>query len=122
LRKRGDIGLLLELSMMRDAHEEMNDLIFHGRHLFSLYTTLRKETPGAEGYKTLETEFAAAIERIRDMMARVMVEADEEHVERFNTVYYAATHGSLRNVIDLAHDLGILKNVQNEKKYGGSGE
>ena len=43
--------------------------------------------------------------------------AGAEHVERFELHYYAATQGSLRNLIDLAHDLGVLKSVQNERKH-----
>lgn len=119
LRKRNDVGVLLELAAERGAHDEMNELIFHGRHLYSLYTTLRKTGPGAEGYQTLEREFAASVERVRDLIAKVLLDAPAENVERFDTQYYAATQGSLRNLIDLAHDLGVFKTVQNERKYGG---
>jgi hypothetical protein len=117
LRKRNDMGTLLELASRRDADEEMNGLIFHGRHLYSLYKTLRKTGPGAEGYRVLEKEFATAIETVRDLLARVMVDAEDAEVARFNTHYYAVTHGSLRNLVDLAHDLGVLKGVQNDEKY-----
>lgn len=118
LRKRNDMGTLLELAAGMEAYESMNELIFHGRHLYNLYTTLRKTPPGAEGYATLEREFGAAVERVRALIAKVLVDAEPEHVERFETQYYATTHGSLRNLIDLAHDLGVLKGVQNEQKYG----
>jgi hypothetical protein len=122
LRKRNDMGTLLELAAEHGAHDAMNELIFHGRHLYNLYGTLRKSGAGAEGYQTLEREFAAAAERVRDLIARVLVEADPSHVERFETHYYAATQGSLRNLIDLAHDLGVLKTVQNDRKYGGGSD
>ncbi len=122
LRKRSDLGLLLELAMRREAHEEMNDLTFNGRHLYGVYNTLRREGAGGEGYRKLEEEFSAAVERLRELMARLMADAEQEQVERFNRVYYAATHGSLRNVVDLAHDLGVMKGVQNEQKYGSPGD
>jgi hypothetical protein len=32
------------------------------------------------------------------------------------------TQGSIRNLIDLAHDLGVLKSVQNQQKYGSSSD
>jgi hypothetical protein len=117
LRKRNDMGTILELAARQDADEDMNALIFNGRHLYSLYKTLRKTGPGAEGYRTLEKEFATAIETVREILARVLLEAGEEEIARFNTHYYAATHGSLRNLVDLAHDLGVLKGVQNDEKY-----
>ncbi|MDB5036339.1 MAG: hypothetical protein JWQ98_3580 [Chlorobi bacterium] len=117
LRKRNDMGTLLELAAETGDHEKMNRLIFHGRHLHNLYTTLRKAAPGGEGYSTLEREFSAAVETIRDLLALVLVDATPEQIERFNAQYYAVTQGSLRNLIDLAHDLGVLKTVQNDRKY-----
>jgi len=122
LRKRNDMGTLLELAAERNAHKEMNDLIFHGRHLYNLYTTLRKTSPGAEGYRVLEKEFATAVETVRNLMAVLLVDALQEQVERFDTTYYAMTQGSVRNLLDLAHDLGVFKAVQNERKYGGNAE
>lgn len=122
LRKRNDMGTLLELAAARSAHREMNDLIFHGRHLYNLYTTLRKTSPGIEGYRVLEKEFATAVETVRDLIATMLIDAPPEQVERFNTTYYAMTQGSVRNLLDLAHDLGVFKAVQNERKYGGDSE
>lgn len=120
LHKRNDIGILLELAAERDAHEEMNELVFHGRVLHNLYRTLHKASPGAEGYPRLQSEFTAAVEAVLDRLARVLVDADAEHIERFEVHYYAATQGSLRNLLDLAHDLGVLKSVQNERKHAGN--
>ena len=118
LRKRNDLGTLLELAAARGAHEEMNQLLFHGRHLYNLYTTLRKASSNAQGYQTLEREFAAAIETLRDLLAKILVDAEDEETHRFEQHYYAMTQGSMRNLIDLAHDLGLLKSVQNEQKHG----
>lgn len=118
LRKRNDIGALLELAAETDAHEEMNALAFQGSFLFNLYRTLKKAPPGGEGYATLEREFTAGVEKLREDIATLLVDADDEQVARFNEQYYQVTQGSLRNVIDLAHDFGVLKAVQNEQKYG----
>jgi hypothetical protein len=120
LRKRNDMGVLLELAAASGAYEEMNELAFHGRYLFNIYSTLRKAAPGSEGYPTLEREFSAAAEKLRELLATVLIDADDAEVERFNANYYALTHGSLRNLVDLAHDLGVLKAVQNDQKYGAA--
>lgn len=117
LRKRGDMGTLLELAAGSGDDEAFNALLFHGAHLHNLYRTLRKTSPGAEGYASLEREFTTAVGTLHDLMAKMLVEADEEQVARFDTQYYASTQGSLRNLIDLAHDLGVFKGVQNERKY-----
>ena len=121
LRKRNDVGVLLELAAESDAHEEINALAFQGSFLFNVYQTLRRANAGGEGYATLEREFAAAVESVREHIAKLLVGADDEQVARFNETYYQATQGSLRNVVDLAHDLGVLKSVQNEQKYGTHG-
>jgi hypothetical protein len=118
LRKRNDLGRLLELAADRGADQEMNELTFHGRHLSNLYNTLRRGQAGTEGYDVLEREFRAATERLRDLIAAMMTDADEATVERFNTQYYAMTQGSLRNLVDLACDLGVLKGVQNDNRRG----
>lgn len=120
LHKRNDIGTLLELAAERGAHEEMNELAFHGRVLHNLYRTLQKAPPGSEGYPRLQAEFTAAVEALLDRLARVLVDAETEHIERFEVHYYAATQGSLRNLLDLAHDLGVLKSVQNDRKHAGN--
>lgn len=122
LRKRNDLGLLFELTALRNAHEEMNDLLFHGAHLFNIYHTLRHAASGSEGLKNLEQEFTEGTERFRDMIAKALVEAEAVHIERFETTYYAMTQGSLRNLIDLAHDLRVAKQVQNDSKFKSQNE
>lgn len=120
LRKRNDLGALLELAAERDDPEAMNALAFHGRHLYGLYSSLRRAARTEVGRETLEREFTAAAEALREKIAPLLLEADEEVVTRFNETYYAMTQGSLRNLVDLAHDLGVLKGVQNESKRGGA--
>ena len=119
LRKRNDLGLLFELTALRNAHEEMNALLFHGTHLFNIYHTLRHATSDSEGLKHLEKEFTEGAERFRDLIAKALIEADDTHIKRFETTYYAMTQGSLRNLIDLAHDLRVAKQVQNDNKFKG---
>ena len=119
LRKRNDVGTLFELTALREADEEMNNLLFHGTHFHNLYQTLRRAEANSEGFKNLEKEFLEATERLRDVIAQSLLEAEKEKVERFEITYYAMTQGSLRNLIDLAHDLNVAKRVQNDYKFKG---
>ena len=117
LRKRNDLGVLFELAAEGDDAGRMNDLFFHGSHLYRLYTTLRRGASGAmEGREGVEKEFHGAAERLRELIAPLLVDADPEQVERFESTYYTMTQGSLRNLVDLAHDLNVAKGVQNEEK------
>lgn len=121
LRKRGDLGLLFELTAELGEHDVMNELLFHGAHLYNLYHTLRKAGPNSEGYENLQNEFTSSVERLRHVIAHALVDAPPEQVERFQVTYYEMTQGSLRNLVDLAHDLRVAKQVQNSAKYGEKG-
>lgn len=116
LRKRNDLGLLLERAADMDAADTINGLAFHGKHFFGLYVALRRQTPSSEGYGVLEREFAQGAERLRELISGLMIDATTEQIERFDGLYYQMTQGSLRNLVDLAHDLGVLKSVQNDRK------
>jgi len=120
LRKRNDLGTLLELAAEREDHETMNALAFHGRHLYGLYSSLRRAVRTDMGRERLEQEFTTAADTLRDRIAALLLDADEEILTRFNEIYYTMSQGSLRNLVDLAHDLGVLKGVQNESKRGGT--
>jgi hypothetical protein len=122
LRKRNDLGVLFELAARRSAAGLMNDLLFHGTQLYNLFHTLRKAEAGSDGFATLESEFVAATESVRDLIAKTMVGAEEEQIVRFEQTYYEMTQGSLRNLIDLSHDLRVAKQVQNDSKRGAYDE
>ncbi len=118
LRKENDLGLLFEMNARTGDFEEMNQLLFNGSSLYRLYHTLRRSGSNAEGYEGLEREFRENAERLKELIAKALVEAEEEVVERFETTYYGMTQGALRNLIDLAHDLNVAKSVQNDQRKG----
>ena len=117
LRKREDIGLLLELAAEMAAHEQINALAFHGKSLYALYAALRRTPGGQEGQELLEREFVAVSERFRAVLSEVMVNASAAEVERLDGLYYQMTRSSLRHLVDLAHDFGVLKSIQNDRKH-----
>jgi hypothetical protein len=121
LRKRNDLGTILEIGAENDAFELVNTIIFSGAALWKLFNTLKKAEPGSEGYKTLEKEFANVLNDLRAQLAEIAGMADEETIKRFENVYFGMNQGVIRNLTDLAHDLGALKSVQNDQKYN-SGE
>mgnify|MGYP007079526361 FL=1 len=104
--------MLLERTAGLGDWELMNDLFFEGTLMVKVYHTLRRSGSNAEGYDKLEREFTDAAERMRNLLARALVEATEEEIERFETTYYAMTQGALRNLLDLGHDLKRGKEAQ----------
>lgn len=116
LRKKNDIGTLLELGAANDEHELFNTLTRTGKGLWNVYGTLRRVTPGSEGYTTLEHEFGTLLNDMREQIATLVNHLDDEGLKRYDEVYFGMTQGVVRNLVDLAHDLAKVKDLQNERR------
>lgn len=112
LRKRNDIGTLLELAASKADHAAFNDLTLKGTGLWKVYNVLRRQTPGSDGYRTLEQEFGSLLNDVRTLMAALSTDADDALLKRFDDIYFGMTHGVVRNLVDLAHDLSHIKALQ----------
>ncbi len=116
LRKKNDIGTLLELGASHDEHELFNTLTQTGKGLWNVYGILRRTTPGSEGYTVLEREFGTLLNDIREQLATLVNHLDDEALKRYDDVYFGMTQGVVRNLVDLAHDLAKVKDLQNERR------
>ena len=116
LLKRNDLGTILEIGASEGNHRIVNKIIFTGKSLWNLWSLLRKSTPDDEGYDIIFNEFRKSSIELSVMISG-MIEPDNEEIrQRFATVYFAGTDGSTRNLVDLAHDLSALRDVQLELK------
>lgn len=116
LRKKNDIGTLLELGATHDEHELFNTLTRIGKGLWNVYGTLRRTKPGGEGYSVLEREFGTLLNEMRENIASLVNHLDDEALKRYDEVYFGMSQGVIRNLVDLAHDLAKLKDLQNERR------
>lgn len=114
LRKRDDIGVVLELCAQQNNPVLFNDTTRTGTGLWKVYRTLRRLQPGTEGYTQLEREFGNLINEFREYLARIVENSDDETLKRFDDVYFGMTNGVVRNLVDLAHDLSSIKDLQIE--------
>jgi hypothetical protein len=112
LRKRNDVAVVLELAASTDDAETFNSVTRLGTGAWKVYSTLRRVKPGDEGYRLLEEEFARQINDLRENLATLMNNADDETLKRFDEVYFGMTQGVLRNLVDLSHDLSKIKDLQ----------
>lgn len=119
LRKRNDLGTLLELGASSGDAAMTNGIIFNSTKIWNLYSKIRKLTPDSEGVDLLKKEFDDAVQETLMMLKAVITEADEETRERFDDIYFQKTKGAVLNLIDLAHDLAELKKVQQKFKNRG---
>lgn len=117
LRKRNDMGTLLEIGAMQSLFEEVNEIVMAGKNTWSCYSILKKMSANDEGYKRLEHEFMTNVNTVRGYLSVFCEKLPEVEKERFETVYLGMNQGTVRNLVDLAHDLSALKNAQNSTKY-----
>lgn len=118
LRKRKDVGTILECGAGTGDHQTINAIIFHGKNAWSVYSILRKMRQNESGFLNMEHEFMSSINALRTLLADLSaIAASPETKTRFNDVYFGNTQGTLRNLVDLAHDLAVLKNMQNTSKH-----
>ncbi len=118
LRKRNDMGVILEIAATNALIDDMNNMVLVGKNVYSCYGILRKMSANDEGYKRLEHEFMTNVHVLRGHIGTVSELLPELERNRFETVYLGMTQGTVRNIVDLAHDLSALKNLQNNSKYG----
>lgn len=115
LRKRSDIGVLLEVGAQIGAAQAVNNVVFTGKVVWNLYGTLRKAQGGAD-VEALQREFATHIHTLRENLLLFVANAPNDIQTRFEEVYLGVNDGTLRNLVDLACDLAQLKDVQAEQR------
>ncbi len=116
LRKRNDLGVILELAASRADSAAFNALTRTGMGLWKVYRTLRSLRSGDDGYATLEREFGSLVNELREQLAALVAEADDEVLKRFDDTYFGMTQGVVRNLVDLGHDLARIKDLQNSAR------
>lgn len=116
LRKKNDIGTILEVCATYGLHETAARLIFAGKSAWNVYSVMKKANNMDSGVELLQKEFARLAEEICSYLREILTASPSEEKERIEQIYLSGTSGSIRNIIDIAHDLAILKNLQSESK------
>jgi predicted transcriptional regulator len=116
LRKRNDLGVLLEIGASYDAFEEFNAVLFTGSFIWNLASKLKKINEREEGIDTLKKEFATATNELITNLHTLITLADEESKQRFDDIYFVDSLGAIQNLVDLSHDIAKLKQALNTLK------
>jgi len=111
LRKRNDVGTILELAATYGHADLFNELVRTGTATWKVYSTLKRLNKGDEGFSKLEVEFSLQMNQLREQLATLSTNADEETLQRFDDVYFGMTSGVIRNIVDLGHDLAKIKSL-----------
>jgi hypothetical protein len=116
LRKRNDLGVILEVLATNNLPDLANDIIFYGAALWNTFKTFKKN-PSNEGTSKLVIEIENLFNKMENFLMTITEFVPEDDIiERFNKVYLKGESGSRMNIIDLSYDLNELKKVQIQMK------
>jgi hypothetical protein len=117
LRKRTDIGLIFDYAALYNNFDQINDLVFTGKIVWNTYSALKKRNQTDEGYDLLEKQFMESVHTLRNSICQQSIGYTKEEQSRIEEIYLTMSQGTLRNIVDLAHDLSEIKNLQNSAKH-----
>ncbi len=119
LQKKNDFSVIMELAVSNLLIDEYSNAVFNGTAFFKLSKSLNKIDPSVESAKNFKIEFESYLEQFKSNIQTISNQLDDNKlVERFDTTYFQLTRGSVLNLIDLAHDFAIFKEMQTSNKEG----
>jgi hypothetical protein len=111
IRKPIDLAAILEVGATYSQDELVQSIIFTGKSIWNLSKILTR-SPDSAAIDKINREFRDNIDEMQNQLLKIIDFVEIADVQRFNIVYLQKDLGSMRNIIDLAHDLSILKDAQ----------
>ncbi|MEN6510904.1 MAG: hypothetical protein ABFD00_03625 [Chloroherpetonaceae bacterium] len=111
IRKPIDLAAILEVGATYSQDELVQSIIFTGKSIWNLSKILTR-SPDSAAIDKINREFRDNIDEMQNQLRKITDFVEMADVQRFNIVYLQKDLGSMRNIIDLAHDLSILKDAQ----------
>lgn len=119
LQKKNDFSVIMELAVSNLLIDEYSQAVFNGTAFFKLSKSLNKIDPNDESAKNFKIEFESYLEQFKTNVQTIAKQLEDTTlVERFDTTYFQLTRGCVLNLIDLAHDFAIFKEMQTSNKEG----
>lgn len=116
LRKRNDIGTIIEICASNNEADLLNRLIFSGKSVWNLSQKSKMTGSGQEGAELIQKELMRSINDVKNMLEKIIEYADKELQIRFENIYFQISTGSFKNIIDLSHDLSKIKDLQSKNR------
>lgn len=110
LKRREDLGILLELGAHADHRSALGDLGFSAKFLARAHGMMQRIGPGGEGYDRLSAEFSSHLEKVSMLLRSILRDAPDDVRSYFSTRYLSLTPEGLGGLLELCHDLGWYKN------------
>lgn len=117
LQKKNDFSVIMELAVSNLMIEEYGHAVFNGTAFFKLSKSLNKINPNEESASNFKKEFENYLEQFKTNIISITKHLESGTLtERFDTTYFQLTRGCVLNLIDLAHDFAIFKEMQTHSK------
>jgi hypothetical protein len=110
LKRRDDLGILLDLGASPDQSAALDNLAFRSKFLTRTFGIMQRIGREGNGYDRLESEFTANMEVARGHLRSLLSGAPDTVRDRFSSSYLALTPGGFSNLMALLGDLAWYKN------------
>lgn len=111
LRKRNDLGIILEVLANGNKLNLANELLFYGSALWNTFRISKRSPKDAELDK-IKTELSNLFKTLTEILTEIRPLLSKNEQIRFDKVYLQPTRGCQLNILDLCCDLNELKKVQ----------
>jgi hypothetical protein len=111
-----DLAVLIELGLTKDLKKELEEIAFLAKFLSSTYAILKRRSSDAVGHDKLSSEFQINLDRVTEMLKRIVAEAPPTTKEDFSSRFFSLTVDGFENLMNLLSDFGWLKNWINDQK------
>lgn len=116
LRKKNDLTNIFEICASFNLTKEIETLIFSGKILWNLYRTIKRPDVEQDTLVGVQNEFQNTLEKIREVLISIQNNSEETFQKRLQDTYLEMTKGCVLNIVDLCHDFGKFKDMQNTIK------
>jgi hypothetical protein len=116
LTRQDDLAVLIELGLTKDLKKELAEISFLAKFLSSTYAILKRSSSDGVGYDKLSNEFRTNLDRVTEMLKKIVAEAPSTTKEDFSSRFFSLTADGFENVMNLLNDFGWLKNWINDQK------
>jgi len=110
LTRRGDLGVLLELSALNKQHDVLDELSFVAKFVSKTLGIMTRIGKDGNGYEKLAREFTETVGKAKVLVERLLESAPASIRQQFSSMYLNMNTESLQNLVALCYDLSWYKN------------
>ncbi len=112
LRKRRDLGIILEVLASENKINLANELLFYGSALWNTFRISKRISLSNSELEKIESEIPNLFKTLAEILSEIYTFLPQNEQGRFDKVYLQPTRGCQLNIVDLCYDLNELKKIQ----------